>query len=185
MGIPLEPAILDTTKYLLIKNDYLSEEFNKTRELYWNEFNNFSEKKRLNEIFFSNYAMTIDSALIQNALPTNDLDEVYGVSTWEIKVFIADNAHVNYIAYESCGIADLDNDGKEDIYSILYSNGKVITAKAYLLKDNSYKVIGTKAVVKLLKNNTGFKNLLLKSQIGNHGTNEIYDESDLYKITTK
>ena len=39
-----------------------------------------------------------------------------------------------------------------------------------------------KEVVKHLKNNTGFKNMILKSQIGNHGKNKIDLGSDLYDL---
>ena len=75
-----------------------------------------------------------------------------------------------------------NKDGREDVYSILICNGKVLDAKAYLIKENSYEIIGMKEVVKLLKDNTGFKNMILKSQIGNHGKNRINNASDLYDL---
>jgi ribosomal protein L30E len=58
----------------------------------------------------------------------------------------------------------------------------VLDAKAYLMKENSYEIIGMKEVVKHLKNNTGFKNIILKSQIGNQNKNQIDSASDLYDL---
>ena len=80
-------------------------------------------------------------------------------------------------------LSDINNDGNEDVYSILISNGKVIAAKAYIIKENSHELISTEEVVNLLNSNNGFQNLLLISQIGNHGENEVKSNSDLFNVT--
>ncbi|MFM1999097.1 MAG: hypothetical protein RL204_1044 [Bacteroidota bacterium] len=183
--IPLTPVALDSSKFLIAKKrptDEYNEYVQDNTSLLWDEFAVASEKKRLNEFFKLEYGMSIDSAIALNNSPSIRFGDDYTISHYEIRSFIERNTYANYIVSQEQGFGDLNKDGREDVYSILICNGKVLDAKAYLIKENSCEIIGMKEVVKLLKDNTGFKNMILKSQIGNHGKNRINNSSDLYDL---
>lgn len=183
--IPTTAASFDSSKYILIINnlhqgydDYIED--NST--LLWEKFENTSEKKRLNELFLARYNTSIDSAIALFNDPSNSYGYDYSISEYEIRIFIEQNTSVNFIAHKFEGTGDIQMDGYEDLYSLVISNGKIIDAKAYLIKENSFELIGSKKVLKLFQMNTGFQNLIFSSQIGNHGTKEIRSKSDLYNV---
>ena len=183
--IPVTPVVLDSTKFLIVKKRPTQEhegyETDNTSYL-WKEFRVNSEKERINAFFKLDYHISIDSAFALNSDPRNALRNENKIENYEIKGFIEQNTYANNIAYQEQRFGDINKDGTEDLYSIIISNGKVVEAKAYLIKENSYEIIGKKEVVKLLKNNTGFKNMILKSQIGNHGKNKIVLTPNLYDL---
>ena len=183
--IPMTPVTLDSTKFLIVRKsstDQFDSYEHQNTQLLWEEFGDVSEKERLNEFFKLEYGMSIDSAIALNNSPGTRFGDDYTIAHYEIRSFIERNTYANYTVSQEQGIGDINKDGREDVYSILICNGKVIDAKAYLIKENSYEIIGMKEVVKLLKNNTGFKNMILKSQIGNQGKNHIINASDLYDL---
>lgn len=183
--IPTVPVDIDSTKFLIAKRKSLSDldqYFSEYSSLHWEEFEIASEKNRINSFFEMKYNMSIDSALALNNSPTKEYGEDYMVAYYEIRSFIELNTLAPYIVKSEEGVGDINKDGLEDLYSILISNGKIIDAKAYLFYENSYEIIGKKEVIKLLKDNTGFKNLLLKSQIANHGEKMMEVEPDLFNI---
>ena len=183
--IPLTPVVFDSTKFLIVRKsptDQFSEYEHDYTKLLWEEFRVSSEKERLNEFFKLEYHMSIDSATALKNSPAIRFDYENTIPDFEIRAFIERNTNANYIISQEQGFGDINKDGREDIYSILISNGKVLDAKAYIIKENFYEIIGMKEVVKLLKNNTGFKNMILKSQIGNQNKNQIDSASDLYDL---
>ena len=183
--IPLTPVVFDSTKFLIVRKsptDQFSEYEHDYTKLLWEEFRVSSEKERLNEFFILEYHMSIDSATALKNSPAIRFDYENTIPDFEIRAFIERNTNANYIISQEQGFGDINKDGREDIYSILISNGKVLDAKAYIIKENFYEIIGMKEVVKLLKNNTGFKNMILKSQIGNQNKNQIDSASDLYDL---
>jgi hypothetical protein len=183
--IPLTPVVFDSTKFLIVRKsptDQFSEYEHDYTKLLWEEFRVSSEKERLNEFFILEYHMSIDSATALKNSPAIRFDYENTIPDFEIRAFIERNTNANYIISQEQGFGDINKDGREDIYSILISNGKVLDAKAYIIKENSYEIIGMKEVVKLLKDNTGFKNMILKSQIGNQNKNQIDSASDLYDL---
>jgi hypothetical protein len=182
--IPVSPVILDSTKYVLIhKIGHYENEYVNTDQftVLWREFGVQSEKQRLNSIFNPSFGITLDK-VAELRTRTVFAESDISISPYEVNGFIERNTLVNYIAYVEEGIEDINKDGIEDLYSIVISNGKVIGAKAYIIKGNTYEILDTKAVLRLLIDNTGFNNLLLQSQIGNRGTKEIQKESDLLKV---
>ncbi len=183
--IPVTPVTLDSTKFLIVRKsstDQFNEYEHDYTKLLWEEFGVASEKERLNEFFKLEYHISIDSAIALKNNPAIRFNDDYTIPDFEIRAFIERNTNANYIICQEQGFGDINKDGREDIYSILISNGKVLDAKAYLMKENSYEIIGMKEVVKHLKNNTGFKNMILKSQIGNQNKNQIDSASDLYDL---
>jgi len=183
--IPLTPVVLDSTKFLIVRKsptDQFNEYEHDYTKLLWEEFRVSSEKECLNEFFKLEYHISIDSAIALKNNPAIRFNDDYTIPDFEIRAFIERNTNANYIISQEQGFGDINKDGREDIYSILISNGKVLDAKAYLIKENSYEIIGMKEVVKHLKNNTGFKNMILKSQIGNQNKNQIDNASDLYDL---
>jgi hypothetical protein len=182
--IPVSPVVIDSTKYILINrmNQFENEYYNTDKLTFlWYQFRIQKEKERLNSAFKNSFGLDLNKVAdirITTVFQESDLS----ISPYEINSFVERNTLVDYIAYLDEGIEDINKDGIEDLYSILISDGKVIAAKAYIIKGNTCEIIGTKEVIKLLMDNTGFNNLLLKSQIGNRGKSEIKEESDMYKV---
>lgn len=201
--IPISSVAFDSSKYILLSRGLISNsEFSSGEQstMLWDQFSDSLEKERLNNLFYEDFEISLYAVAnlqtshdvyysydlgmpVEEAIKFNGSD--IAISTKDVKSFVIRNTLIDYIAYLEEGIEDINKDGTDDLYCILICNGKVQAAKAYIIEENTYTIIGTEEVVNLLKDNTGFKNLLLKSQIGNHGTNEITDDSDLYKITTK
>ena len=199
--IPVSSVDFDSSKFILIKRNF-SLEFDffsaSNTDITWGQFDNNVEKERLNSIFNSDFGVSLDKATNINtrteewnanglAMFVNEEISFNGsdvtISTKELIYFVQRNVQLDNLAYKIEGIEDINNDGNEDVYSILISNGKVIAAKAYIIKENSHELISTEEVVNLLNSNNGFQNLLLISQIGNHGENEVKSNSDLFNVT--
>ena len=93
--IAIEPIKLDSTNYILTQDLSNDDEFHFETDLLWSECSLLSEKNRLNEVFSSNYAMSLDSTLANMFSPTNfKQDEMFTV--WDLKKFVAQNARVEY-----------------------------------------------------------------------------------------
>ena len=192
--VKLESVSIDSSEFLFIErinhislSDF-SNRLNSNMELFekkWNAFENSGAKSYLQNIIEDEARTTLDSIFFLYSASPNVFQINLPIYPSRIDEIIELNISPDNKAIIQDGIVDINNDGFEDIYSILISNGKVIEAKAYLIKADSYQIIGKKEVAKHLKDNSGFKNLLLKSQIGNHGRDVISSYSDYYQATQK